>query len=1009
MTTAQGMGLNAEQLEAVEHTDVPLRLIAGAGTGKTRTLTERIAHIVRRGKAEPGEILALTFTEKAATEMAERIHAATRHLSRQLVHVDTYNAFGGKVVEEHGYLLGLPPGLRVLTPSESWIVLWRAIQHDEIRFQSLDLFGLQGWNSPIAKVLDLNSRLKDELVSREDLEDYGTALDDSGEIEDIAHAIEVYQEKLRELGAIDFGDQIALAVELLRKPEVAQVYAQRYKYILVDEFQDTNYAQSVMVKLLAQFHRNVCVVGDPYQAIYGFRGAAPDNIDRFVRDFPESVTRTLTQNYRSTQGILDVANSVWSDAGNGLREDLVSAEDKRGPRVVSAVLPDRGQEIEYIASEIRRLQEAKEYAYGDMAILVRKNDLKIQLWRRLRDLGIPVEVVGGSDLFRTPEVREVIAYLRALDDPSDTASLAHALTSRVWGYDEAQFLPLAREAGWEKPLLQVLAERAATEPEGGLARRFLAVFDRLATLRARASLPRLIEEVISLRRTCYSELEEANVRRLKGFAYDFAANQVERVDLTDLLNYIDLVLAAGSDEDEAQELGATDTVKLMTAHAAKGLEWPVVFVATANNADFRTTQLRADALPAELGHAPAGRPDPSDTEAFKRWRREQQDLEDRRVFYVALTRARDRLYVTRSKLPTHYKKERPPLEFFERAQELCDRHEPEESGDTRIVVPLRSFAEEHIAGVSFEPDPEPVLKEAWTAFARAWRLPEPERTIGEALHAFREGVRRWDRWIQDWERRGEARSIEEPKSHKGRPSLSYTQLSTFESCNRRYHLRYIQGLPGLPEGWKTKTGSAFHAAIERHARLRMQGYDVPFEQVLGWFRAGTEGGGGSFSAGGEEGALQSYWQGPDARARVLAVEEEFYLPVGDSYIHGFIDRVQQLPDGRIEIVDYKTNRRAKTEEEVRADLQLPIYVTACREVLDLRVDIATMYFVRHNKRISIQYTEGELEEVREWLEKLASEIETIDPARVNTSHCKWCEFRLACSYSTARAKVSHVP
>lgn len=1003
MIEVRDTGLNPEQQAAVEHADGPLQLIAGAGTGKTFTLTERVANLVRTGRAEPGEILALTFTDKAAAEMVERINKAIRPLSKQQARVSTYNAFGGSIVEEFGTLLGLPPGLRTFTPPESWILLWRSL--DEIDFRHVDLFNLKArWASPLRDILALNSRLKDELVESEQLASYvdGLAGDEEGEkLADYARAIEVYTQKLREHGAIDFGDQIALAVELLRMEQVARTCHERYKYLLVDEFQDTNYAQSEMVRLLAGDRANVCVVGDPKQAIYGFRGAAPDNIDRFRETFRGVVRMTLRQNYRSTQEVLDVANSVWTD-GSGR---LVSADGKRGQRVVEAVLPDQQAEAEYIATEIERLL-AQGVRYGGMAVLLRKNDLKLRMWHRLRALGVPAEIVGGSDLFRTPEVREVLSYMRALDDPTDSVSLAHALVSCVWGYDEAKLLPLAREVEREKPLLDVLRERADQEEIGSPARRFLAAFDRLLTLRARASLSRLIEEVLSLRQTSYDELEEANVRRFKSFAYGFASNQVGPVGLTDLLAYVDLLLAAGSDEEEAQGVEDTDTVKLMTVHAAKGLEWGVVFVAGASEPDF-TTRRSSDVLPRQLAHQPVDAPRIDDyadekqyAKALDAWSQEQHRLEDLRVFYVALTRARQRLYVTRSKLPTYYRKERQPLSFFERAGALCERCEPESFESTPGAAPLRNFAHAHIAGLSFDEHPSTGLAGAWSEHARTHGLSRAERVISDAMVRWDDEVSSVRRWMEDWEHSVSRQERAEPVTYRGRSSLSFTQISTFQQCQRKYYLRYVQGLPGLPEKWRTQAGSAFHSAVERYAQLRARGEEVPYDELVRWYRDGL-GAEASDAKKLQDGLsfLRAYWDGPDRHAVPLMVEEEFYLPVGSGFIHGFIDRVQQLPDGRIELVDYKTNRRAKSESEVRADLQLPIYLLACREVLGIRPDVATMFFVRHNRRVSIRFTESELDSCRAQLEELVAQLAVVDKEHVDISNCRWCEYRLACSYS----------
>lgn len=1010
--------LNAEQRAAVRHLAGPLRLVAGAGTGKTRTLVERVVEIVRRGLAQPGEILALTFTEKAAGEMAERLDRAVRPLSPQRVHVRTYNAFGGEVVAEFGTLLGLPPGVRTLTPAEAWVLLWRALP--EIRFEHVDLFNVAGrWSNPLAEILALNSRMKDELVSPDRLERHFAALPDGEErakLADYARAIAAYERALREHGAIDFGGQIAHAVALLARDDVAAVYADQFRYLLVDEFQDTNYAQSVLVRLLAARRENVCVVGDPAQAIYGFRGASPDNLGRFLADFPRAETLALRRNYRSTQEILDVANAVWASGEESGAGDLAAAGGRRGPRPVEAILPDYGAEAAYIAAEIARLRDEGR-AYGDIAILVRKNERKLDLWRRLRRHGVPVEVVGGADLLRAPAVREVISYLRALADPRDSASLAHALVSPVWGYDEAALLPLSR-ADKGGPTVAALREAAASGDAAPTAARFLAAFDRLLVLAARASLPRLVAEVIALRATAYTPEEEANVRRFRRFVADFAAARVARVGLADLLAYIDLLLVAGSDIEEAQDAEATDTVKLMTAHAAKGLEWPVVFVATANDADFMTTTA-SDQLPADLAHPPLGRPARADypTEkrydaALKSWRKAQNADENRRVFYVALTRARDLLYVTRSLQPAYYGKDRKRLRFFEEASARCDSIQPAiEAGPT--AAPLGDFAREHLAGIDPGRDltPDDAVAAAWSEFAARNAVLEPAGVLSRAHDAFARGVATREAWLGEWERRPERPADESPlaTTHRGRPVLSYSRLDNFAECERQHHLRYVVGLPGLPEGWRTRTGSAFHDAVERLALARRDGAEATtFEQLVGWYRDGL---GEEAPASAEEGQgesagtlLRAFWDGPDLHATPLLIEEEFYLPVGDAYLHGFIDCIQRLPDGRIELVDYKTDRKLRSEDEVRAGLQLPIYLLACRAVLGLTPDQASMVFVRHGERVTVRYTTEELDAFEAQLAALVSRVLDADGTAVRTEHCPRCSYRLVCSFSAASTR-----
>ena len=328
---------NIEQSAAIEWASGPLRIMAGAGAGKTYTLTQSIVSLIERQLATPSQILALTFTNRATEQLRERITTALRSLPGQSeqVDIDTYHAFGGRIVSEHGHLLGLPPDPLLLTPAESWITLWRSL--DQIEFTSPELANLRDrQHSPLGKIVGLGSRLRDEL---RDLDDLAALIDDpdvetSPDTLDCLSALRVYEAAKRERGGIDYGDQIALACGLVERADVLAVYRNRYRYMLVDEYQDTNFAQSVMVRLLGSaIDANVRVVGDPNQAIYGFRGASPDNLERFASDdFPGAYTTPLQKNYRSTGSILAAANAIWEGDPGPYRGNLEPAAKGAGKR-----------------------------------------------------------------------------------------------------------------------------------------------------------------------------------------------------------------------------------------------------------------------------------------------------------------------------------------------------------------------------------------------------------------------------------------------------------------------------------------------------------------------------------------------------------------------------------------------------------------------------------------------------------------------------------------------------
>ncbi len=512
---------NPEQHAVIGHDHGPVRVMAGAGTGKTHTLTGRVQRLIADGLARPDQILALAFNNKAASEMRDRIGAACLDLGvspdTEPVTVITYHGFGNSVIGEWGGMIGLPPSPPLLTRAESWLLLWDCLPR--VDFRSIELMHLRAeYGSPMAPILTLGSRLKDELVTPRQLQEYlvsGAIADPqkADTLADHARALVVYEAERTARGVIDYGDQIALAVAALQLTEVRAAYRERYRFVLVDEYQDTNYAQSIMVNLLVQDwpRQNVCVVGDIRQAIYRFRGAAPDNLMRFPQDFPGAQPYSLQRNYRSTEQILAVANAVWvGEPEDGSGANLVSAHGRHGAPVIACTCEDPESEWEWIAQRIRAEHESG-VAYRDMAVLLRKNEPKRHLWRGLLDRGIPAVMSGGTDLLRTPEVGEVLSYLRALSRPSDNVSLAHIASSDSFGLDEATLFDLIGPLPKGRSLFDLLVERAADPSAPHDLRLFLATFSRLLADTATLSPARVVERIIGLRRGAYTNLQQTNV------------------------------------------------------------------------------------------------------------------------------------------------------------------------------------------------------------------------------------------------------------------------------------------------------------------------------------------------------------------------------------------------------------------------------------------------------------------------------------------------------------------
>ncbi|CAN5799534.1 ATP-dependent DNA helicase [soil metagenome] len=1025
---------NAEQLAAIAQTAGPLRIMAGAGTGKNFTLTERVVSLIRNGHAAPSQILALTFTNKAVDELRERINAAVEKMSStgERVDIDTYHAFGSRVVSEHGVRLGLPAAPLLLTRAESWIVLWRAI--DEIDFQHIDLGNMKGGpgESPLNTITTLASRLSDELRTLEDLQTWLKLADNSDanqKLRDYAAGLQVYNRRKSELGAIDYGDQIALACTLLEKPEIAAAYASRYRFLLVDEFQDTNYAQSVMVqRLVGEAHQNVCVVGDPNQAIYGFRGAAPGNLDRFAAAvFPATRTLSLSSNYRSTQAILDLANGIWEGEHNPYRGNLRSSSKPHGTRPQLVEAENIADELAYIAGTIQQMTGSGEYAFGGIAVIVRKRSGKRAVFEQLRAFGIPAELVGGESLYQTPEVRELISYLRVITDHRNDVALSHLLMTERWGLDERDLYELAT-ARQPEETLQGTVRRIVAEGHAPLnLMACLIALDRLSQ-RSYAGIEPLLEAIVAVRHGGYDATEAENVERFADVVRSFARSRIENPGLRDLIVYLDLLLVAGAEDEAASDLdpSANDTVKVTTAHAAKGLQWPVVFVGLANHHDFfNQGRKHSELLPSDLMHASPGRPerwqfdnDPKGERKFhnaiEAWRKNQARQEEFRTLYVALTRAEDRLIISWAKnTPSRSKPTTLHPALLER-DGWYDKVEAPKASAFPVPVTLQTVA------ASVLPRLTPVLSglsgpdsDAQRLLANELEAASSEIGIDPAI-ASQAGLLFEQQRLQLLEhieliREFEARAESQPAAGgSGRFTLSFSQLDAFDECPHRYYLRYIQQLPGAPRRAATGFGSALHRVVAGEAEKRRLGIAssgdelraaITLDEDAGYHEAGDH-----VKA---ESALRDpvdvYMRSVDAQATPLLIEEPFTLRIGDIELNGVIDRLHRLPDGTTEVVDYKTDRALRTPEQVRAGLQLPIYLLACRELfreIDPAPSRAALFYLRHNVRIEHTYTGQDLDQVRDRVQETATHMRDVSPTDhcASPQTCRWCDFRATCQF-----------
>jgi DNA helicase-2/ATP-dependent DNA helicase PcrA len=606
-------GLNPPQREAVEHGEGPLLVLAGAGSGKTRVLTHRIAHLVATGQAKPSEILAITFTNKAAGEMRERVEGLVGRLSR-VMWVMTFHSACARIMRAEAKRLGYTNRFSIYDEADSVRLAKRCL--DELAIDP-KRFAPRAIKAQISRA---KNELRDASAYREQVSSFFE--------QTAADVYELYEKRIHEMNALDFDDLLFRTVNLLELfDDVLERYRETFRWILVDEYQDTNHAQYRLLQLLAGEQRNLCVVGDDDQGIYSFRGADIRNILDFERDFPGTTVIKLEQNYRSTQTILSAANAVVAN-NRGRKEKELWTEIGTGEPVHVRELRDEHEEGRYVASEIERLAD-EGASRREVAVFYRTNAQSRVLEDTLVRFGVSYQVIGGTRFYERAEIKDALAYLTLLVNPQDTVSFARVVNSPKRGIgqtSQGRIVSHANTVGmsvWDTAVVPEdipgLGPAAIKAVDG-----FMSIMERLRELAERASVGELLEAV--LQETGYVEWLEAertieaqgrleNLQELVGVAREFDANWEGEHGLAGLAEFLQQ-LSLFSEQDALRD--EEEVVTLMTLHNAKGLEYPVVFI-----------------IGCEEGVFPHSRSV------------EEGNLEEeRRLCYVGVTRAKEKLYLT---------------------------------------------------------------------------------------------------------------------------------------------------------------------------------------------------------------------------------------------------------------------------------------------------------------------------------------------------------------------------
>jgi len=977
LNPAAGPEMNAAQRRAIEHRDGPLLVIAGAGTGKTGVITERIRHLLESDPTLSGEnILGLTFTLKAAAEMKGRVVKSAGERAKGVT-LKTFHSFCESLLKD------VDSDHIMLDTVDHWILLRRNLHRLQLdRYRRLAEPG-----QFLSDFIEFFSRCQDELVSCEDYRRYAHMLAaelaaERGQLDEdtrkereeavareyeIARAYQASEELLREKKRSSFGSLITGAVELLERDSALRATLQnRYRYILVDEFQDTNIAQLKLLELLAGETKNIFAVGDNDQAIYRFRGASFGSFKLFLERFAgwrdgQDSSRfrvSLTENYRSTPNILRVASQVigMNTVTADFPKKMLTANRAEGEKIRVVELPEPEDEARWVASEIERIHRAGR-RWRDMAVLYRAHSHRDELVRELSRRKIPF-VISRLSILDHPLVKDVIAYLRAIAKPFDDIAFARVLSAPAWGMRPTDLVRLAeRGRKNRKKIYDELQSPQANLPFEPKASRLGELLEFLAAQRKamyRRSAAEILSDVLEWLEVYErsSEQDRAYVNRLPEFLKTWEPKSETR-GLPEFVEYLEYFDQAGG-TIALEEDGPGDAVRLMTVHGAKGLEFPYVFVLRVNKGKFpQWERPRVFEFPARL--MKEGEPE----EAF-------HNQEERRLFYVALTRAEERLTITsigepRGKVP-------PFVEDM-----LMDP-----------AVKRRDI-------LQLAPKLAPVAAKSGDGTSRN---AEPQ----ESLFAPKSGRPRVFTRIAEWAETFHPPSPEPLELH---PSA----VQAYRSCPQRY---LFFSLWSLQEGAKATLtfGRVMHSTIRRMMAEMKKGHRLPFEEVeriyeMEWSDKGYEDDyqEGEYKKDGLE-QLRVFHQGLSGEPpRVLELEKPFELPVENNVIlKGRIDEINALGGKNakdVEIVDYKTGKPQK-QTEARKDLQLSVYAIAAKEIFDLNPVRLVFHYLQDNERLETTRDAKQLDETLKMVQEVAANIRASHFPPKETFACRSCAYRPIC-------------
>ena len=956
--------LNEEQLKAVTFGEGPLLIIAGAGTGKTTVITRRIAYLIEKKKLKPEEILGVTFTDKAAEEMEERVDKLLPYGYLDLW-ISTFHSFAQRILQEHGLDIGIPTNFKVLDQTAAWLLIRQNLEEFHLDYYK----PLGNPTKFIHALIEHFARCKDQGIYPEDYLQYASKIKkksknsdidelETKRIQEVARAYQTYQKILLENNALDFGDLINYTLKLFQKrPKILKKYQNQFKYILVDEFQDTNWAQYELVKLLAKPRNNITVCADDDQAVYRWRGASFNNVIRFKKDYPKAKEIFLVKNYRSTQDILNLAYKfIQLNNPDRLEYQLKKQKEEKGEgdiKIISKQLIAQTKEkgiIEHLhfktlEEEVRGVVDKIEELYkkgiansfSDFAILVRSNNAATPFSKELERRGIPYQFLASRGLYLQPVILDTISYFKLLDNYHENSAVFRILNSPVLNIPAEEIAKITHKSKIKaqsiyETLKEIKQFSDITSETKDKVKKFLGIIKKHTELARSKNVSAIF--VYFLNDTGYlSYLVKNNrykeIKLLSQFfdkIKEFEQSQTEPT-LKNFIELLNMELESGETgvlEFDIEE--GPETVKIMTVHSAKGLEFKYVFLVNLVDKRFPTIERKE---PIEI---------PEDLIKDILPQGDYHLQEERRLFYVGITRAKRGVFFTSA----------------------------ENYGGTRKKKPSRFLYELGILKNQTSPKQKPLF-----TISKPQKVSSKEKIILP-------------------------------------PYFSYTQIAAFQKCPLQYKFAHILAVPRAGSA-TLSFGKTIHNTLFRFVKEYTQNKQISLdllyqiyneEWIDEWYESQTHK--EEYYKLGKN-SLKLFFDRFQQKSPKIkeingkpALELPFKLKIGEFIIIGKIDRIDELPDKTIEIVDYKTgNPKEKLNTEEKE--QLLIYQLAAEEVLNLSPSKLTYYYLDADKELTFP----PIQEKEKFKQKILEILKSIQESNFEPTpgyHCKYCDFKHICEF-----------